>query len=301
MAVLRPQLLRLEADILCLQEINGQHRSGAEQRSLEALDVLLSGTPYASFHRRSTTGPHGKGVADVHNLVTLSRWPIAEHREIRNTVLPSMDYAPQSACPPVSAPIKLAFDRALLLTTISLGSDKHLSVLNLHLRAPLALPIAGQKEAPFTWRSVSGWAEGYFLSSLKRSAQALEARMLVDQLMDSDPERFIVLAGDFNAEDHETPLKILIGSEEDTGNGRLAPRSLAVLDRSLAEDRRFSVLHHGRPVMLDHVLASRALLSHFRTIEAHNETLGDELVAYGRTKRSASSYHAPVVAEFSLP
>ena len=40
MAVLRPQLLRLEADVLCLQEINGQRRRNGEPRRLSALDRL---------------------------------------------------------------------------------------------------------------------------------------------------------------------------------------------------------------------------------------------------------------------
>jgi predicted extracellular nuclease len=124
--------------------------------------------------------------------------------------------------------------------------------------------------------------------------------MTVDRLMDADPHAAIIIAGDCNAEDHETPLKILVGAEEDTGNGALSARSLIVLDRSLAADRRFSVLHHGRPQMLDHILVSRALLGSFRSIEAHNETLGDELVGYGKTRHAAGSYHAPLVAEFAL-
>jgi predicted extracellular nuclease len=135
---------------------------------------------------------------------------------------------------------------------------------------------------------------------MKRSAQAVEARMMVDHLMDAEPHRLIIVAGDFNAADYETPLKILVGAEEDTGNGRLGARSLVVLDRSLPEDRRFSVLHHGRPEMLDHILVSRPLLAHFRSIEVHNETLSDEVVGYGKTKHQTASYHAPLVAEFSI-
>ena len=40
--VLRPALERLEADILCLQEVNGQHVAGQRHRTLAALDQLLS-------------------------------------------------------------------------------------------------------------------------------------------------------------------------------------------------------------------------------------------------------------------
>jgi endonuclease/exonuclease/phosphatase family metal-dependent hydrolase len=43
-AALRPQLLRLDADILCLQEVNAQQEPG-HGRSLRALDALLQETP----------------------------------------------------------------------------------------------------------------------------------------------------------------------------------------------------------------------------------------------------------------
>ena len=47
--VLRPQLIRLDADVLCLQEICAQHERNGRPR-LEALDRLLEGTPYESFN-----------------------------------------------------------------------------------------------------------------------------------------------------------------------------------------------------------------------------------------------------------
>ena len=55
--ILRPQFERLRADILCLQEVNGQRAGHEAQRSAYALDALLKGTPYETFHRATTTGP----------------------------------------------------------------------------------------------------------------------------------------------------------------------------------------------------------------------------------------------------
>jgi hypothetical protein len=52
--------------------------------------------------------------------------------------------------------------------------------------------------------------------------------------------------------------------------------------------------------MLDHILVSRSGLAHFRSIEVHNETLGDELLGFGKTRHDAGSFHAPVVAEFDV-
>lgn len=299
--VLRPALLRLDADVLCLQEVNGQHEAGSHGRALIALDQLLVGTPYATFNRVATTGPDGRGVADVHNLVILSRFPITRSRETRHELLPPLQHSLQTPQPPEPGYKPLRFDRPLLVADIALPDGRQLTIVNLHLRAPLAATIPGQKAAPFVWKSVAGWAEGYFVSAARRAAQALELRLLVDKVMDDDPHRLIAVAGDFNAEDHETPLKLAVGAEEDTGNGALAVRSLVVLDRAIAADRRWSVLHHGRPQMLDHILVSRALYGHFRAIEVHNEALGDEAVAYAKALDPPGSYHAGVVAAFALP
>jgi predicted extracellular nuclease len=80
----------------------------------------------------------------------------------------------------------------------------------------------------------------------------------------------------------------------------LAQRSLVVLDRAVPADRRWSVLHHGRRQMLDHILASQALHGRFRSIEVHNEALSDELIGYARHMCASASAHAPVVAEFDI-
>ena len=296
--ILRPQLLRLNADILCLQEVNGQHVKGQRERLLHALDLLLADTPYAQFARVATRGVHETGVADVHNLVILSRWPIEAHREVRHDLVPPLSTRFLTADPVSLHPVQISFERAVLVAEVRLPGGTKLHVLNVHFRAPLATAIPGQKEAPFVWRSIPGWGEGFLLSAWKRAAQALEVRMTVDRILDSDPRAAVLVAGDFNAEDRETPLKIIVGAEEDTGNGALSPRSLVILDRGLAEDRRFSLLHHGRPLMLDHIVSSRAMLAHFTAIEVHNEMLGDEVVGFGKTRHSAGSFHAPVVAIF---
>jgi endonuclease/exonuclease/phosphatase family metal-dependent hydrolase len=297
--VLRPALERLRADILCLQEINGQHVPGQPGRTLVALDQLLAGTSYAGYARVVTTGPSGHGVADVHNLVTLSRYPIHEHRQVLHGLVDPLRRQSITAVPRSAEAEPVRFDRPLLVTDIELPNGESLTVVNLHLRAPLASSVPGQKLEPFVWKTVGGWAEGYFLSAMRRAGQALELRLLLEQRFDDQAHALIVVAGDFNAEDHEVPLKIIVGAEEDTGNGTLSSRSLVLLDRALPEDRRWSVLHHGRPQMLDHILASRTLHARFASIDAHNETLSDELVAYAKQMRSSGSCHAAVVAEFT--
>jgi endonuclease/exonuclease/phosphatase family metal-dependent hydrolase len=293
---LRPALERMEADILCLQEVNGQHVPGAPERRLVALERLLQGTRYETYQRVATIGPSGRGVASVHNLVTLSRFPIRQHRDVRHEHVKPLLYGYLIGRSKGSEPEPIGFDRPLLFTEIELPDGTGLDVINLHLRAARASAIPGEKLSSSQWRSTSGWAEGYFLSSLKRNAQALELRLLIDGILERNLERLIAVAGDFNGEDHETPLRLVVAATEETGNAGLASRSLSVLDRSLPIARRWSVLHRGRPEMLDHILASQPLQRHFRGVEVHNDSLADaELSSTG----IAGSSHAPLIAEFA--
>jgi endonuclease/exonuclease/phosphatase family metal-dependent hydrolase len=299
-SILRPQLTRLAADIICFQEINGQREKPGSERRLIALEMLLKDTPYASFERAATAVADGCGVADVHNLVVLSRFPIKESCQIRHSFVGAPLYRCVTAMPAEDEARKIVWDRPILKTTLELSDAQTLHIFNVHLRAPLAAPVAGQKEAPFVWKSAQGWAEGYFLAVVKRAGQALELRLAIDQVLDTDPEALIAVCGDLNAEDHESPLRITLASEEDTGSGKLAQRGLVPLERSISQDRRFTVIHHGRPQMLDHILVSRTLLGFFRHLEIHNEALADELVGYAKIDTPPDSFHAPMVAEFAL-
>jgi len=293
-AVLRPQLVALDADVLCLQEVSA-HGKGHHHREMEALDHLLDGTPYARF---SSTGPRGDGPADIHNLVTLSRWPFRETREIRHALVPPPAYTAITA-KQLPAAIDGHFDRPLLHTIVPLPIGRALHVVNLHLRSPLAAVIPGQKQSALTWRSVEGWAEGFFAAALKRNAQALEARLVVDRIFDAEPEALIAVCGDFNAETREVPVRTIMGAVDDTGNPALATRSLAALEDGITRERRFSVRHAGAMVLLDHVLVSAGLAARNPRVEIDNKTLADEIFDAPADQPPLGSFHAPVVAEFS--
>src|SRR3546814_11447586 len=105
-----------------------------------------------------------------------------------------------------------------------------LHVLNLHLRSPLASPIPGQKLSAGSWRSLAGWAEGYFAATLKRSGQALEARLRVEQIFDSEPAALIAVCGDLNAGAAETPARLLQARVAATSNEAPAARVPAALE-----------------------------------------------------------------------
>ncbi len=300
-AILRPQLIRLRADVLCLQEVDGQRLAPGKTRHLEALRHLLEDTPYADYHITHTVSTsRGGGVRDKHNMVLVSRFPVLDSGQVRHDIVSPPAYARVTAHPPATGAEMVDWDRAFIWARIDLPGGKPLTVLNLHLRAPRAAWIDGQKVDSKTWRSVPGWAEGYFLAAMKRAGQALEVRLFIDRVMDDDPDAMIAVCGDFNADMYETPVRIIRGDEEDLGNGKLVRRLLVPLERSLPQSQRFSVIHGGRPVMLDHILVSRSLLAWYRTGEIHNEALGDELSTPAVVRGAPSSYHAPVAAEFEV-
>jgi endonuclease/exonuclease/phosphatase family metal-dependent hydrolase len=295
-AVLRPQLERVKADILCLQEVDAS-KVGNTRRAVD-LERLVEGTPYTKH--RLVVSSMGDGPADVHNLAVLSRLPIIEEHTIRHALVEPLQFRRHTALPPDDAAVPLAWDRPLQHLLLALPGGQRLHVFNVHLRAPLAAAVPGQKAGPFAWKTVSGWAEGFFAAAVKRAGQALELRLAIERVFDAEPDARIAVCGDFNAEDHDTALRLACAAEDDTGSGHLAGRVLTPVERTLPADRRFTVLHHGRPQMLDHILASRALFADFAGVEIHNEMLEDELVAYGRINRPPESLHAPVVAIFDL-
>ncbi len=297
--VLAPQLERADADILCLQEVNAQRAPGGKKREFTALRSLIEAAGLADLHLAVSGNRESSGPRDIHNLATLSRHPFEATGQLWHDLMPEPRHG-YLAGDRAGEEVRLAWDRPVLYTRIRLGGEKPLHLYNLHLRAPLACPVPGAKRDRFAWGSVAAWAEGYYMSEIKRAGQALELRAAVDRIFDEDADALIAVAGDFNSEEHHTPVEILRGGEENTANGALAGRVMIAVEHALPSDRRFTVIHQGRRQMLDHILVSRGLLAHLRGSEIHNEALGDELVGYAAVEASPLSYHAPVVAIFDL-
>lgn len=299
---LRRILHRLQADILCLQEVHGQelpdHTASHPSRNLAALDTVVNGTPYAAFHRAHTVTA-GNVVYNERNLVLLSRFPIMATEQYRNDYIPELQYRKVTANPAENAAKDLGWERPILHVTVAHPALGALHIINLHLKSRLATNIAGQKINNYTWRSAAGWAEGYFLSSIKRVGQALEARTLIDALFDQDAEANIVVCGDFNAEPGEVPVEAITGRVENTGNSALRSRVLIPCSLAIPDSVRFSHYHQGHGNLLDHMLISQSLLPRFQHAHIFNENLHDESLPFMSDIKYPESDHAPFVAEFA--
>lgn len=302
--VLRTALNRLNADVLCLQEVHGQelpdHTSGSPKRDLAALDFVLEGTRYAEFERAVTLTSDNVPYNE-RNLVILSAHPITDSGQSRNDHIDPLQYRKVTATDPPETEAKdLRWERPILQAEIEVPSFGTLHVINLHLKSRLASNVSGQKEG-FAWNSAAGWAEGYFLSSMKRVGQALETRILVDKLFDLDPAAKIMVCGDFNAEPGEVPVEAICGRVENTNNPDLRSRVLIACSRGIAESVRFSHLHHGHGNLLDHMLISQSLLRDFQGADIHNENLHDESLPFTFDSKYPESDHAAFVAQFNEP
>jgi endonuclease/exonuclease/phosphatase family metal-dependent hydrolase len=295
--IMRPQLERLRADILCLQEVDSQGPITA--RTLSALDQLLAGTAYATYHR-ATTLTVGGTLFDKRNLVTLSRFPIVATRIARDSEGPRPSYQFATANPPDTTAAPLEWERPLLQTTIDLGIGRPLTLINLHLKSKLASTVAGQKINNYTWRTASAWAEGSFVSAMKRLGQALQVRLIIDEVFDTAGlDSLIAVAGDYNANSDEVSVTAIRGPVEETGNPLHGPRVMVPCENNIPESARYSLFHLGRGEMIDHILVSRPMLSFFQHAEIHNEVLPDESGAFRVDTQFPESDHAPLVAEFA--
>ncbi|MCA1650267.1 MAG: hypothetical protein LC753_08270, partial [Acidobacteria bacterium] len=110
-------------------------------RTFAALDQLVTDTAYASFQRVSTTLADGSMPFDVRNLVVLSRFPIASHRQIRHEITPQPAYRRVTAIPPDTSAIDITWERPILLAVLTLPDGSALHVLNLHLKSKIPTDI----------------------------------------------------------------------------------------------------------------------------------------------------------------
>jgi endonuclease/exonuclease/phosphatase family metal-dependent hydrolase len=293
--ILGPQLSRLDADLLCLQEVRVR-RAGLSLRS-DSLDALLRATPYVDYQR-----VYAKTGSGRQSLAVVSRFPVVEHRRHRPERARAPYYRCVTAVPRGRWPVRVGWDRPLQVARVQLESSGHLTVVNLHLKSRIAEKIRGQVvdwQADFpVWRTAAGWAEGSFLSSMQRVGQALQGRELLDGVFRNRPDDYVAVCGDFNAEADEVPVRAVLGDLADHNNPELAASALIACEGTVPEASRYTLVHAGRRRMIDHVLVSHSLMAvHVRT-EIDNGHLDDE--PQGSSEHPGSD-HAPVVTEFRLP
>jgi endonuclease/exonuclease/phosphatase family metal-dependent hydrolase len=295
--VLQPMLKRINADILFLQEVH----------SIDDLEELIKGTIYEGRPLKHTTRKSDGKPYALRNLVIISRFEITNTTPYHHTLVEKPKWQIFTAKPAKTEPSELSWERPILHCELQLGNDKILHAINLHLKSKNPVDIEGQKKSRYEWETHGGWAEGYFLSSIKRVGQALETRLLLDDLLKDDsleekpPETLVAVAGDFNADIGSVPFKILVGSVQDTNNPDLQPTMMIPCEYNVPSEQRFSLIYRGKGEMLDHVIVSQAFYQYWVGTDIFNELLPDESIAFATDPKFPESDHAPVVARFRVP
>lgn len=290
--IMKRIMQRINADVLLLQEIN----------KISALQDLLTGTQYQNYNFAHTKTEAGQAFAK-RNLVILSKWPLTEQKQYLNDLVPTPMWKKVTASPSEDAkPIR--WERPILHCQVNLnGRNLHLITIHLKSFAPIEIPgqtKPGNSKVP-TWLSHRGWAEGYYLSDIKRVGQALETRMLLDKIFIEEGENaLLVLGGDYNADIGTLPFKCVVGNVDETNNPDLRSTVLIPCELNVPAPQRFSLYHKGIGNMIDHIAVSQEFYPFWKTTSIFNELLPDKSIAFA-SPRFPESDHAPVVTHFEVP
>jgi uncharacterized protein len=124
-----------------------------------------------------------------------------------------------------------------------------------------------------------------FNSEVKRSLQAEIVRQFVEEIYASDPDAYVVVAGDLNDFAFSRPIQTLIGSENVLLN---------LAEELLPESEIYSYIYEGNSQALDHILVSRAMFERtaptVRYVHRYSEYLYED----------RHSDHDPVLARFRM-
>lgn len=287
---LKRHIVRTKADILLLQEIHSQDGTFA------ALDKLLKGTEFEFYNRVSTYAEDGKPLSQ-RNLLILSKYEIVESKQYLHTIIDPPVY--KMVTGESKEPMPITWERPTLYAKVDVnGLVFH--IFNVHFKSKLPTPIKGETRDRFSWLSSAGWAEGAFVSSMKRLGQALELRVILDSIFDEEENAKVLVGGDFNSDLYDFPVEAITGRTENTGNPNLNPRVMIPCELSVPESTRFSLIYRGKGEMIDHILMSQELVQFYSHTRIFNETLKDESIAFATDTKFPDSDHAAVIAYFEI-
>ncbi|MEM6553684.1 MAG: endonuclease/exonuclease/phosphatase family protein [Planctomycetota bacterium] len=205
----------------------------------------------------------GRGI----DLGVMSRYPIKRMSSYRLREFRHPDDGPD---------VMRGFSRDVMHATIDVGHDQPLEVLNVHLKS-------------------NSSREGDPYSMKQRTAEAMELKRIARELVDADPDAWVVVGGDFNSDYERRP-------EDD----RDWPATAHLLAADADGSKLLTDLHAGQPrsqritlpskgrfpsAVFDFVLASPALAA--RVVPGSARVVSNEALTGG-------SDHLPVFATFKL-
>jgi endonuclease/exonuclease/phosphatase family metal-dependent hydrolase len=196
-----------------------------------------------------------------------------------------------------------AMGRGALRVRVTAGAEA-IDVVICHLKSKL-LSFPGGRFQP---RDEGERARVAAYALARRGAEAATVREAADRLLEGHgSERAVIVLGDLNDEPLAATTQMLLGppgSELGTPGFDRPDRGdewrLWNLADLIPEERRFTRIFRGRRELIDHILASHALVAPLPTVDAGDVPLPSITENPAARRDAPASDHAPVVARFAL-
>ncbi len=265
-------LRECDADVVGLQEIGPP----------ELLAAVLAHLP-GDAYREVIGTPDARGI----RCALLSRAPILAARV---HTAPALAFPVYREGDPQPFGSRIPLRRGVVHARIDSADLGAVDVLVVHFKSarPVALcDAAGREVEPTTARAR---AEAALRSVVWRAAEALHTRGIVDGLLAADPRALVAVVGDLNDVPDSLVVRTLCGG----GEGALVDCSSRV-----RQEERFSSIHNGRRIQIDHVLATERLCSRVTAARFVNRDLREHAALPGGDEvPTFDSDHAPLVVRF---
>jgi endonuclease/exonuclease/phosphatase family metal-dependent hydrolase len=272
-------IARCDADVVGLQEIGPP----------SLLEAVVERIP-PSGSRGGYVAPL-VGTSDARGIrcALLSRLPFVHAHVHTSDALPFPVFRVGDP-PPFGARIPLR--RGVVHARVDAPGLGLLDVLVAHFKSSHPVPLRDAAGTEVASDRPRGRAEGTVRGMSWRAAEALFVRGLVDDVQAArGGGAMVAVLGDLNDVPESPVLRVARGE----GPGELLDCSARVEPRA-----RYSTLHDGRRIQIDHVLASAPLYAHLATARFLNEGLRqhEPLPPGGVAAPTVDSDHAPLVVRF---
>jgi endonuclease/exonuclease/phosphatase family metal-dependent hydrolase len=264
-----------DADVIALQEVGS---------------VGLARALAAALPDRASYAEPIVGSADARGIrcALLTRLPVVEAREHKPSALEFPTFA-QGDPAPFGARIPMR--RGVVHVVVEAPLVGRVHVFTAHFKSRLGVGLRDAAGAELPAETPRARSEAIVRSVVWRAAEALYLRGLVDEALAGPASGGTVVAGDLN----DVPESPVLAALRGDGAG-------ALLDctEGIAPAERYSVIHDGRGVQLDHVLATadlRARVTGAHFVQAQLRDHGPYVPGVAEAP-SIDSDHAPLVVCF---
>jgi endonuclease/exonuclease/phosphatase family metal-dependent hydrolase len=220
----------------------------------------------------------------------VSRLPVVASR-VHTAVALSFPVYREGDPPPFGERIPLR--RGIVHARVEAPGLGAVDVIVVHFKSPRPVELRDAAGVPIEAKTPRARAEGSLRSLAWRAAEALHTRGIVDGVLASEPRALVAAVGDMN----DVPGSTVVRAVQGEGDGALNDCAWRV-----PQEARFSAIHDGKRIQIDHVLATDRLYARLTGARFLNGELREHVASAafpgGEERQTVDSDHAPLVARF---